>query len=185
MTDPLPLSQIYNLARLGNAGDTVQVSADETQRADIARWAGVLSLESFSAQVEVRKLAPTRFGLSYVLKADVTQACVVTLEPVPALLEHSFSRELEFTGQTVRRKPAQAKSGAESVTEVVVDSLEDEGPEEIESLHYDLAAPLLEEFVLALEPYPRRPGVAFEPPSDGLEPPESPFAVLKGLKSGL
>jgi len=68
---------------------------------------------------------------------------------------------------------------------VVLDSLEDEGPEEIESLHYDLAGPLLEEFVLALEPYPRRPGVAFEAPGDGSEPPESPFAVLKGLKSGL
>ena len=189
MTDPLPLAQVYNLARLGTAGDVVQVSADETQRAAIARWAGVLWLENFSAQVDIRKLAPTRFGLSYALKADVTQACVVTLDPVPAHLEHSFSRELEFTGQTARRKPTQSKSVAksepESVLEVVLDSLEDEGPEQIESLHYDLAAALLEEFVLALEPYPRRPGVAFEPPGDGLEPPESPFAVLKGLKSGL
>jgi len=185
MTDPLPLAQVYNLARLGTAGDVVQVIADETQRAAIARWAGVLSLENFSAQVEIRKLAPTRFGFSYALKADVTQACVVTLDPVPAHLEHCFSRELEFTGQTARRKPAQSRSEPESVSEVVLDSLEDEGPEQIESLHYDLAAALLEEFVLALEPYPRRPGVAFAPPSDGLEPPESPFAVLKGLKSGL
>ena len=181
MNDTLPLSQIYNFARLGNAGDAVVIATDADQRVAIARWAGVLSLVDFSARVDIRKLAPNRFGLSFSLKADVTQACVVTLDPVPAQLEHSFTRELLFTGQTARRKPAEP----ESASEVVVDSLEDEGPEEIESLHYDLAAPVLEEFVLALEPYPRRPGVAFEPPPDGLEPPESPFAVLKGLKPGL
>ncbi len=180
MTDTLPLSQIYNFARLGNAGDAVRVTADADQRVAIARWAGILSLEDFSAQVDIRKLAPTRFGLTFALKADVTQACVVTLEPVAAHLEHSFNRELVLSAQP-RRRAAQP----ESAPEMVLDSEEDEGPEEIESLHYDLAVPVLEEFVLALEPYPRRPGVAFEPPADGLEAPESPFAVLKGLKPGL
>lgn len=184
MTDTLPFSQIYNFARLGNAGDMVTVTADADQRAAIARWAGILSLEEFAAQVDIRKLAPTRFGLTFTLKADVTQACVVTLEPVAAHLEHSFTRELVLSAQP-RRKAAQPKSVAESAPEVVLDSEEDEVPEEIESLHYDLAVPVLEEFVLALEPYPRRPGVAFEPPADGLEAPESPFAVLKGLKPGV
>jgi uncharacterized metal-binding protein YceD (DUF177 family) len=180
MTETLPLSQTCNLARLGNAGDTVAIATDQAQRAAIARWADVLSLENFSAQVEIRKSELNRFTLAFVMQADVTQACVVTLDPVPAHLEHRFRRELHFTGQVRRKAPA-----AESVPDVVLESLEEEGPEEIESLHYDLAGPLLEEFVLALEPYPRRPGVAFEPPGDGFEPPESPFAVLKGLKSGV
>jgi hypothetical protein len=57
-------------------------------------------------------------------------------------------------------------------------------PEEIDSLHYDLTAPLIEEFILALDPYPRAPGVEFQAP-EGEGAPESPFAVLKGLKSGL
>ncbi len=59
---------------------------------------------------------------------------------------------------------------------------DDEGPEEIDSLTYDLAAPLLEEFVLALDPYPRAPGVEFAAPPEPEEPKESPFAVLKSLK---
>ena len=63
--------------------------------------------------------------------------------------------------------------------------LEDDIPEEIGSLHYDLAGPLIEEFVLGVDPYPRAPGVEFEVPGDKTEAPESPFAVLKGLKSGL
>ena len=57
----LPLAQSYNLARLGNAGDTVSITADEAQRAAIAKWAGILSLESFEATVEIKKLGPSRF----------------------------------------------------------------------------------------------------------------------------
>jgi uncharacterized metal-binding protein YceD (DUF177 family) len=176
MTDGLPLAHAYNLARLGNAGDVVTFAADETQRAAIARWAGILSLERLDTGIEIKKLGPVRFGLDFTLSAELTQACVVTLDPVPARIEHRFHRELLFTG------PARHKPDPESVGDVVLDSLEDEGPEEISSLHYDLATPVLEELVLSLEPYPRRPGVAFAPPSDGLEAPESPFAVLKSLK---
>jgi hypothetical protein len=184
MTEALPLTQPYNLSRLGNAGDTVAFAADADQRQAIAAWSGVLSIDSFSVSVVLRKLAPTRFGLDFTVTADVQQACVVTLEPVPAHLETRFSRELLFTGPA-RRKPETAKAhdkGGESSADLVLDIGEEEGPEEIESLHFDLAGPVLEEYVLALEPYPRRPGVAFTPQSDASDRPESPFAVLKGLK---
>ena len=176
MTEGLPLTHSYNLARLGHAGDVVTFAADDAARAAIARWAGILSLEGLEAKVAIKKLGPVRFGLDFSVTADVTQACVVTLEPVPAHLEHSFHRELHFTG------PIRAKLGAESAPDLVLDSLEEEGPEEISSLHYDLGVPVLEEFALALEPYPRCPGVEYAPPGSGLEAPESPFAVLKALK---
>jgi uncharacterized metal-binding protein YceD (DUF177 family) len=172
------LSHSYNLARLGNAGETVTLTADADQRAAIAQWSGIAGLDRFEARVDLRKIGSDRFELDYALTADVVQACVVTLEPVPAHLEHSFSRELHFAGHIRRKLP-------ESEGEVVLDIGPDEGPEEIDSLHYDLVGPLLEELVLALEPYPRCPGVAFEPPSDGMPAKESPFAALKGLKSGL
>lgn len=178
MTDALPLTQPYNLSRLGNAGDTVTFAADADQRQAIAQWSGVLAIDGFSASVALRKLAPTRFGLDFTVTADVQQACVVSLEPVPAHLETRFHRELEFVGPA-RRKP---EKPAESGSDLVLDAGEEEGPEEIESLHFDLAGPVLEEYVLALEPYPRRPGVAFDPQSDASDRPESPFAVLKGLK---
>ena len=176
MTDGLPLTHGYNLARLGNAGDRVAFAASEAERAAIARWSGIVSLQAFEAKVEIKKLAANRFGLSFLLTADVTQACVVTLEPVKSRMEHSFTRELHFSGP-VRHRPAAADSGPE----LVLDS-EEEGPEEIDSLHYDLAGPLLEEFVLSLEPYPRCPGVEFSAQSDAQDRPESPFAALKALK---
>lgn len=171
------ISHVYNLARLGNAGDRVAFAADAAQREAIARWSGVVSVEAFAVAVELGKTGSNRFQLDFTLTADVTQSCVVTLEPVPAHLERGFRRELHFLGPAVRNRVPES--------EVVLDAGPEEGPEEIESLHYDLAGPALEEYALALEPYPRKEGVEFSPP-EGLSPaPESPFAVLKSLKSGL
>ncbi len=176
MTQGLPLVHSYNLARLGNAGDEVSFAAEAEALAQVARWAGIPSVEKFEVRVELKKLAPNRFGLTFHLLADVTQSCVVTLDPVPGHMERSFSRELVFVGPQRHRKPEEAES------ETLLDSSEEEGPEEIESLHIDLAAPVLEEFALSLDPYPRAPDVEFAPQSLDSERPESPFAVLKGLK---
>lgn len=174
-----PLSQPYNLARLGNAGDTVRIEADKDQRAAIAVLAGALSLPRFVAHVDLKKTAPTRFALSYRLEADVVQACVVTLEPVAAKIDCAFTRDLHFS-TTARHLPESADidlSGRDLSLE------EGEVPEEIESLHYDLAGPVMEEFLLSLDPYPRCPGVEFDPGAGADQRPESPFAILKSLKS--
>src|SRR5260221_4486063 len=149
MTGAAPFTHSYNLARLGNAGDEVRLAADPAQRAAIAKWAGILGVEKWDARAEIKKLATNRYGLNFHLAADVIQSCVVSLEPVPGHLERDFSRELVFVGAS-RHRPVQAES------ETVLDIAEEEGPEEIESLHVDLAAPVLEEFTLALYAYPRR-----------------------------
>jgi uncharacterized metal-binding protein YceD (DUF177 family) len=169
-----PITHSYNLARLGNAGDVVRIEADEAQRAAIAALAGVLSLSRFAATVALKKSSPSRFLLNFRLEAEVTQACVVTLEPVAASIVRDFTRELHFLG-TGRRLPEDA--------DLDLAVSDEEEPEEIESLHYDLAGPLVEEFLLALDPYPRRPGVEFDAAGHADAPPESPFAVLKSLKT--
>ena len=98
----------------------------------------------------------------------------MTLEPLVARIEKDFTRELHFT-PNLRRA---------SEKEIVLDPAADDLPEEIESMQYDLMGPLMEEFLLAIDPYPRAPGVEFQAPDGLTPPPESPFAVLKGLKSG-
>jgi uncharacterized metal-binding protein YceD (DUF177 family) len=178
MSEGLPLAHSYNLARLGNAGDEVRFSADESERAGIAKWSGVQSIEKLEVRTLIKKLESNRFGLNFDLEAEVTQSCVVTLEPIPAQIRRTFSRELVFVGPS-RRDPAPAESDA--VVGLNMDEA-DEGPEEITSLHVDLAGPALEEFILALDPYPRRPGVQFAPKTGETSPSNNPFAVLKGLK---
>src|ERR1051325_12096790 len=109
MTQGLPLVHSYNLARLGNAGDEVRFAAEAEALAQVARWAGIPSVEKFEVRVELKKLAPNRFGLTFHLLAAVTQSCVVTLDPVPGHMERSFSRELVFVGAQ-RQKPVEAES---------------------------------------------------------------------------
>src|SRR3954469_2634502 len=113
MTEDLPLSHIYNLGRLGNAGGAVRIVADEDQRAAIAKWSEVLSVEKLEAAVELKKLSPTRFGLSFHLVAEVNQACVVTLEPVAGRLDHRFERELHFIGQVRQKADSLGQKGVE------------------------------------------------------------------------
>ena len=173
MNDP-PLSRPYNLGRLGQTGDEVILDADAAERAALAKAAAVLEVPKFSARIVLKKLSPTRFALHYDLAAEIIQACVVTLEPLVARIARDFVRELHHT-------PNLHRAGMEK--EVIVSPGDDELPDEIESLHYDLAGPLLEEFLLAIDPYPRAPGVEFAPPEGMGDKPESPFAVLKALKS--
>jgi hypothetical protein len=182
---PLPLTHITNLGRLGNAGDRVDFAADAAQRAAIASWSGVLSLEDFVVSADISKLGPTRFRVDYRLVADVTQACVVTLDPVRAHMERRFSRELHFVGNIRRtaKSGGEGESGGGMALDHNLDLGADDGPEDIESLHYDLAGPVLEEYSLALEPYPRCPGAQFAADQPGLPVRENPFAVLKGLKT--
>jgi hypothetical protein len=172
MVPASPLSRIYNLADLSDAGDEVVIAADADQRARLGRWAGLEAVEAFEARVILHRRAANRFDYDAALSADILQSCVVSLEPVRSHLALDISRELHLA-----RIPASARIAEQDLTSP------DEGPEEIEDSRYDLVGPLLEDFALAIDPYPRAPGVVFEAPS-GRDFAESPFAVLKPLKTG-
>jgi hypothetical protein len=168
-----PITHPYELGRLSQAGDEVVIAPGEEDRARIADWAGVDAVDAFTAKIELRKVTPTRFAFDADLVADIAQSCVVTLEPVHTRIERKFSRDLYLT------------EAAQHVSkEIEIAPVDDDGREEIISLRYDLAMPVLEELVLAIDPYPRAPGVQFEPPPDPDHAESHPFAALKGLQSG-
>lgn len=168
---PLPLSRLVELDELSQAGLDVMLEATPEERERLARWAGVTAVHAFSAAIALRKHSQTRFLLKVEWRADVEQACVVTLEPVVSHLEQAFRRELYY--QSRRQDVGGELSPAAG---------DDDTPDAIDDLRYDAAAPLLEEFSLAIDPYPRRDGVHFEPP-DGTEMGQgSPFAALNALK---
>ena len=163
-----PLSVVYDLSRLSEAGAELTITANPEQRAQLALWAEVDLVETFEARVRLKRRAPSRFEYRAELTADITQSCVVTLEPVRSSVALEITRDLHL----VKLPPGAA------VTPQELSAPADEGPEEIHDSRYDLAGPLLEEFSLAVDPYPRAPGVAFESAEPEASP-ESPFAVLK------
>jgi uncharacterized metal-binding protein YceD (DUF177 family) len=167
-----PLERFYNLGRLARAGDEVTITAKPNELLQIAEWLEVRALNRLTARVSLKKLSDVSFSYVADLRAEVTQDCVVTLEPVHSAVERSIRRELHYD-----------ESGSlESQVSVDSDLEADDVREEISTLQYDLAAPILEELALAIDPYPRASGVTFSPPSDQDGAPESPFAVLKNLK---
>ncbi len=170
-----PFERDYDLGDLRRGEEEIRVQAQGDDLARIAAWADVRAVEAFGSTVRLRKHSATRFALDAVLEADIVQDCVVTLEPVRTHIERPFHRELHLA-ESIRLKPN------ESIP-LTASAGDDDVPEEIDSLTYDLAAPLLEELVLAIDPYPRAPGVEFAVPAEPELKPESPFAVLKSLKS--
>lgn len=173
-TQALPFKDEFDLSDIGRNGADVTVTAAGEDLTRIAQWAGVQAVESFRAAITLRKHSASGFSLDADLTADIVQECVVTLEPVRSHIVRPVHRELHLTAPSRHRDaasiPLTALAGEEDV------------PEEIENLHYDLAAPLLEELVLAIDPYPRAPGVEFAAPAEPANRPENPFAVLKSLK---
>lgn len=173
-SDTPPFEHLYDLGDVGRGGAKLRVEAQGDDLAGIAVWADIRGLDSFGATVRLRRHSATRFALDADLEADIVQDCVVTLEPVRSHVSRAVHRELHVA-EAIRQKPHET-------IPLGAGAGDDEVPEEIDSLTYDLAAPLLEELVLAIDPYPRAPGVEFAAPAEPEACPESPFAVLKGLK---
>ena len=166
-----PFVRTYDLGDLGRAGDRIAVALKESDRKRLAEWAEIESVVAFEATVELKRISANRFGYHARLSSDIVQSCVVTLEPVRSHIEREFSRELHLVDH--------GRHEGEAMTLAAAD---DEAPEDIESRDFDLAGPLLEEFSLAIEPYPRAPGVTFESPAEEVAA-ESPFAALRSLKT--
>ncbi len=165
-----PLVRRVDLTDLSQAGSEFDILADEKERLALARWAKVTAISAFGGKVTLKRLDRTRFRLSAALSSDIEQACVVTLEPVFAHIERAFERELQYF-----ERPA------ETGGVLTLAAGDDETPDAISDLNYDMAAPLLEEFSLAIDPYPRKAGVQFAAPREPPEESDNPFAVLKSL----
>ena len=172
MDAPAPIQRIYNLGDLSEAGYEKSVSATAEELTRIAELEGVEAVTRFEARVSLKRLGQKRFSYEAELTADVVQSCVVTLEPVKSHISRSVSRVLHYMPGLYEERGGM----------VSLSAADEEGPEEIDSLKFDLAGPLLEEFSLSIDPYPRVGGVEFRIPEAEPARSDNPFAILKALK---
>jgi uncharacterized metal-binding protein YceD (DUF177 family) len=165
-----PWSVPVALSEVPETGRRYDLVADAATRAAVARLAGLDALPRFEAAFEVT--LHRRGGLHVVgrVSATVEQTCVVTLDPVENRIDEAV--DLVFTAGA-----AAAPQGAE--VEVPV---EDE-PEALIDGGVDLGAIATEALLLAIDPYPRKPGAVFKPPAGG-DTSGHPFAALASLQAG-
>ena len=171
----MPYSVNFDLGALSERGAELRLQPNETERAAIAEWLGISKLESFSAAVRLSRAGEDRYRYEARFTAAVVQACVVTLEPVPAKLEGEFTRELLVVDKTSKRRVPASRL-------LTPANMDDEEADVLETPILDVAAPVLEELSLSLDPYPRAAGASFAEPVKDEPKPESPFAVLGELK---
>lgn len=170
-------SSFYDLTNLPDQGAGVTIAPGAEERAQIAAWLNIDSLEGLKASIKLSRTASDRFLYRAHFDADVVQASVVTLEPVSSHLSSDFERSYQLAPNTSR------SSRKRTAPPVVALNQEDEdAPEFVDSPVIDIAAPILEELSLVLDPYPRREGEAFAQPERAENAPNNPFAILKTLK---
>ena len=151
-----------------------QIETTPAERAAIAAEFGLLEIRSLSGSVELRRNRRDAIAVTGRVAAEIVQACVVSLEPVPQTIDEEF-----FLRLIPERDATRPSAGAE----IVVDALADGPPDIYSGATIDVGAILLEHFALAIEPYPRAPGAEFsaEGTTDGEAVSDSPFAALGDL----
>lgn len=175
-----PLQRFYDLGDLSDAGDEVVIAAQPDDLPRLADWFDVASVEAFKAVVTLTRQSAHRFVYEAVLDADLTQSCVVSLEPVASHHHRDIVRVLNLKPRHGRhRAPVEEAGGV-----LTISAGDDEVPEELDTPRYDLAIPLLEDLSLGIDPYPRAEGVELEIPAEHRPQKDSPFAALKRLKEG-
>jgi hypothetical protein len=146
----------------------LEIEADEEVRARLAILAGVPAVPQLGISADV-----TRHGeglrAAGRLTASVTQACVVTLEPIENTIDEPF--DVLFLPQDVAGA-APAGRGPEEV---------DDTREPLVNGAADLGAVATEFFLLGIDPYPRRPDAVFSGPAEDRAS-DGPFASLSRLK---
>ncbi len=104
--DPQPeFSRPVPVDRFGEGEITEEISAEPGERAALARRFGMLSLDRLSATLRLERAgARNLVRIAGRLAAEVTQASVLTLEPVSARLEKDFTLLYDLDAATAQNR---------------------------------------------------------------------------------
>jgi Large ribosomal RNA subunit accumulation protein YceD len=153
-------------------GQHFALVADANVRSDIARMVGLRDLPRLEADFTLTRQGGGGLRVSGHVSATAGQNCVVSLEPLTNLIEEDV--DLLFMP-----KSAAQLAAAEDETDGHRAEAKWGEPEPLIGGVVDLGSIATEFLILGLDPYPRKPGVVFEPPQD-LTPDGGPFAALAG-----
>jgi hypothetical protein len=165
MTEPTPMRQDQDkspvsfnasVTRLPHKGLPVIIDADARQREALAEAHGLVSVERFHAELLVTPWKRNGVKVSGHVEADITQECVVTLDPLQAKIDETIE------GLFLPEDSKLGRLGFESGGEIHIDTEGPDSPETFFGDTIDVGALAEEFFGLGIDPYPRKPGVALD-----------------------
>lgn len=148
-------------------GLSVVREATAEERAALAEASNVEGCSRLVATYTIKPIGMGRYRLKGNVAIDVTQACVVTVEPLQRTYKAPLDLELW---------PADMLT-----SDTEIDSLEAD-PEPIEDGRIDIGRIVYEELAGAIDPYPRKDGANFEWEEDAPPAATNPFAALARLR---
>lgn len=174
-----PLVRRFDAAAARDDGTPFRVDASAAERAALAADCGLPGIDALSADLTVAREGTDGLRVTGSVVARVRQVCVVSLDEFPAEIDEPV--DVRFAPEADVEALAAAYAARSSSAE---EGDAEDLPDPIVAGRIDLGALVAEALVLGLDPYPRKPGIAFsEPvPQEEEEPAASPFAVLRGLK---
>lgn len=153
-------------------GRQYTVTAEEAERAALARRFGLIGIDSLVGDYTVRAIgAGPLIRVEGSVTASVTQKCIVTLDPVAAEIQEDIVAEY-------------GPDEADLDLELTLD--DEDPPEAFDNGAVDLGELTAQHLSLALDPFPRAAGAKIE--EEGLteevtiDAPNNPFAALSALK---
>ena len=168
-----PLTWSYRTTEIPQAGLREDRTATEAERAKVAAELEIVSCERLASDFAIRAIGHGRYRLAGKVTAQLTQSCVVTLDPIGQSVEGVFDVEFWPTGKLPQSSDEE------------VDALSAAEIEPIEHGLIDAGRIIFETLSASVDPYPRKPDAEFkaEELGDAAAPTETgPFAALKKLK---
>lgn len=174
--DPVEFPRPLSLDRVSSTQHREEITATEKERADLAARFSLVSLDRLVAQFTLKRVRRDLVRVKGHITAELVQACVITLDPIPASIDERF--EVDFLeGMPIPE------------TDLELDAEAADAPEPAPNGWIDLGEMAAEHLGLALDPYPRKPGASIpaewvaeptEVPAEAERP--NPFAQLEKVK---
>jgi uncharacterized metal-binding protein YceD (DUF177 family) len=165
------LSRVINVQKLPQTGERVVFKPDEAVRQIIATELKLPALEAMRAEVVVIAKAGSIVHVSGSVTARIHQVCTVTLEDFASDINEDI--DVRFAPPD-RIEPIVA-------AEIERGLSDEDPPEPLVDDTIDVGALVMETLLLALDPWPRKPGVAFTDHIEDDGKASHPFAGLASL----
>ena len=172
-----------NVAEVPQSGLDISVEADAATLRALAVANGLPNIARLEAAFHVVPKGNHGFNVSGEMRATVTQTCGVSLESFES--DRVEPIDVDFVPAVEASAAAAAFIGSDAADAAFAK----DPPDSITDGQIDLGTLASEFLTLSLDPYPRKPGISYEPPT-GQDVPmaadakESPFSVLRKLKEG-
>lgn len=178
--EEIPFSRPVKVSQISAKAQNLRLAASEAELEGLARLWNVLSVGSLTADLQASRWKKDGIRFSGRVHCELVQACVVTLEPVPAVIDEEIDQVFAPEGSRL------ASPRLDERGEMIIDVDAPDLPDVFVGDSIDVGVVIAEFAALGIDPWPRKTGVVFEEynagGTGGDDRPPSPFAALEGWK---